>query len=365
MHHHSATHIAGARHAAPILSLSTGETGMKEAKGHARGLSTPDELFQIIFAFQKPRVVLTAFELGLFTVLGDKSRTSSEAARALRTAPRATDRLMNALCAIGLLAKKNGRFSNSPLAARHLVKGKPDYLAGLGHGVNLWDSWSTLTEAVRRGTSVVAKRVSERGKESLTSFIAAMHARACRMADGIVALLDLSRVTRVLDVGAGSGAYCVAFVRANERIRATAFDLPHVIPLTKKYLKEAGLSERVDTVVGDCNSDSLGKGFDLIFLSALIHSNSFAQNQDLIRKAADALNPHGQVVVQDFIMDENRTSPAFAALFALNMLVGTEAGDTYTESEVRAWMKGAGLSRIVRSDTPYDTTLIIGHKKKK
>jgi precorrin-6B methylase 2 len=338
---------------------------MTKVKHHAEDFTTPDSLFQTMFAFQKPRVLLTAFELGLFTVLGDGSKPSSEVAKVLGANERATDRLMNALCAMGLLAKKNGRFSNRPLAARFLVKGKRDYMAGLGHSVNLWQSWSTLTEAVRRGTSVVATRASERGDESLTSFIAAMHARACRMADGIVALLDLSHVTRVLDVGAGSGAYCMAFVRANERIRATAFDLPHVIPLTKKYLKKAGLSERVDTVVGDCNSDSLGKGFDLIFLSALIHSNSFAQNQDLIRKAADALNPHGQVVAQDFIMDENRTSPAFAALFALNMLVGTEAGDTYTESEVRAWMKGAGLSRIVRSDTPYDTTLIIGYKKRK
>jgi len=335
---------------------------MKKAKDRARGLSTSDELFQIIFAFQKPRVVLTAFELGLFTVLGDKSRTSSEAARALRTAPRATDRLMNALCAIGLLAKKNGQFSNSPLAARHLVKGKPDYLAGLGHGVNLWDSWSTLTEAVRRGASVVAKRVSERGKESLTSFIAAMHTRAVRMAAGVVALLDLSHVTRVLDVGAGSGAYCMAFVRANERIRATAFDLPHVIPLTKKYIKQEQLSDKIQTVAGDCNADSLGKGFDLIFLSALIHSNSFEENRELIRKAADALNPGGQVVIQDFIVSEDRTEPAFAALFALNMLVGTKAGDTYTESEVRSWMRKAGLSKIVRIGTAYDTTLIIGRK---
>jgi SAM-dependent methyltransferase len=205
--------------------------------------------------------------------------------------------------------------------------------------------------------------VSERDDESLISFIAAMHSRAVRMADGIVALLDFSGVVRVLDVGAGSGAYCMAFVRASERIRATAFDLPNVIPLTKQYIRQANLSDKVDFVVGNCNTDPLGSGFDLIFLSALIHSNSFDENQRLIRKAANALNPNGQLVIQDFIMDDDRTRPAFGAFFALNMLVGTDAGDTYTESEVRGWMQDAGLSKIERKDTAYDTTLIIGRKK--
>jgi precorrin-6B methylase 2 len=219
-----------------------------------------------------------------------------------------------------------------------------------------------MTEAVRRGTSVISREPDERGREWLTSFIAAMHTRAVRMADGVVALLDLSGVSRVLDVGAGSGAYCMAFVRAGERIRATAFDLPHVIPLTRQYVQQAGLLNKVDFVVGDCNADPLGSGFDLIFLSALIHSNSFEENQTLLRKSADALNPNGQVVIQDFIMDEDRTTPAFGAFFALNMLVGTEAGDTYTESEVRRWMEEAGLLRIERKDTPFETALMVGRR---
>jgi len=335
---------------------------MANAKDSTSEFTTPDSLFQTIFAFQKPRILLTAFELGLFSALGDESKSSAEAAKALGAAERATDRLMNALCAMGLLTKHNGRFANGPLAARFLVKGKPEYLAGLGHGVNLWQSWSTMTEAVRRGTSVISREPVERGAEWLTSFIAAMHTRAVRMADGVVALLDLSGVSRVLDVGAGSGAYCTAFVRADKRIRATAFDLPHVIPLTQQYVHQVGVRNNVDFVGGDCNADSLGSGFDLIFLSALIHSNSFEENQTLLRKCTDSLNPNGQVVIQDFIMDEDRTTPAFGAFFALNMLVGTEAGDTYTESEVRRWMEEASLLRIERKDTLFDTTLMVGRK---
>jgi cyclopropane fatty-acyl-phospholipid synthase-like methyltransferase len=166
-----------------------------------------------------------------------------------------------------------------------------------------------------------------------------------------------------LDVGGGSGAYSIAFVRRSERIRATVFDLPQVIPLTKKYIEREGLSDRVDTIAGDYTQDHLGKGYDLVFLSQVIHSNSFDENTELMAKAASALNPGGQVVIQDFIMSEDRVSPSMGAIFALNMLVATSAGDTYTESEVRRMMAQAGLSSVKRLDTDFNTALIIVKKE--
>jgi SAM-dependent methyltransferase len=116
----------------------------------------------------------------------------------------------------------------------------------------------------------------------------------------------------------------------------------------------------VSTVAGDYLRDDLGGGFDVVFLSAIIHSNSAGENAELIRKCARALRPGGCVVVQDFIMDEERVAPSHGAFFALNMLVGTEAGDTYTESEVSAWMIAAGLSGVSRQGTPFGTSQIVG-----
>lgn len=321
---------------------------------------SPQGILEVTTAFMKSRVLLTAYELGLFTRVDEGVRSSAEAARSLGTDPRATDRLMNALCAIGLMEKQEGLFSNTPLASRYLVQGRPDFLAGLMHSVHLWDTWSTLTEAVRRGSSVIARQVNERGVDWLRAFIAAMHWRARQHAPGVVAALDVSGVSRVLDVGGGSGAYAMAFVRAREGISAVVLDLPNVIPLTCEYISREGLSDRVETVVGDYEKDELGTGFDVVFLSAIIHSNSPRLNRELIRKGVNALNPSGQLVVQDFILDEDRTGPPFGALFALNMLVGTETGDTYTESEVRGWMEEAGLNRIMRKDTDFGTSLMIG-----
>lgn len=336
---------------------------MSERKSPADTFKTPLDIFEMVFAVQKGRALLTAYELGVFSALGDGEKTSGEVAQAIAADPRSTDRLMNAICAIGLLEKRDGLFSNTPFAANFLVKGKPGYITALQHSVHLWDTWTTLTAAVREGKTVVAGHIDGRGDEWLTAFIAAMHYRAYATAPGVVGLLDLSGVARVLDLGGGSAAYSMAFVRAKEGITSTVFDLPNVVPLTRQYIESEGLSDRIDVVVGDFNEDELPAGYDMVFLSAIIHSNSFEQSRELIKKAAGALNPGGQVVVQDFIMDEDRTGPPFGALFALNMLVGTECGDTYTESETAGWMKDAGLRDIERKDTKFRTALIVGRKK--
>jgi SAM-dependent methyltransferase len=178
-----------------------------------------------------------------------------------------------------------------------------------------------------------------------------------------VKLLDFRGVRRVLDVGGGSGAYSMAFVRTKKGIHATVFDLPNVVPLAIRYIESEKLVERISTVAGDYEVDSLGSGFDLVFLSAIIHSNSVDINRQLVKKAYDALNPNGQLVIQDHIMDEDRTAPLAGALFSLNMLVGTQAGDTFTESEIRSWMDEAGFKKIRRKDNPVTTGLMMWRKR--
>ncbi|MDY6968632.1 MAG: methyltransferase [Spirochaetota bacterium] len=323
---------------------------------------SPEKIMEMALAFQRSRILLTAFELDIFTIIGDKKIYSSDVANALGINEKAINRLMNALCAIDLLIKKDERFSNTPLSSTFLVKGKPAYMAGLMHSIHLWDTWSTLTEAVQEGKSVIDQKLNDRGDEWLSAFISAMHGHAYMQAPGIVALLDLAGVKNVLDIGGGSAAYSMAFVRAKKDIKATVFDLPNVIPLTKKYIDQEGLLYAIQTVEGDYNIDGLGNGFDIIFLSAIIHINSFKENSNLIKKAYKSLNPGGQIVILDFIMDEDRTTPVFGALFSLNMLVSTKCGDTYTESEVKGWLMGAGLTDVYRKDTEAGTSLIIGRK---
>lgn len=321
---------------------------------------TSEDLRALASSFQQSRILLTAVELKIFTVLDKHLLTSKEVAEKINTDWRATDRLMNALCAMRLLKKINGKFYNTESASQFLVENKPNFMGGLFHTNELWKSWSTLTEAVRKGHSVY-KRDLENSKWT-KSFIAAMHYRALKEATVVSYMIDLKRVKKLLDVGGGSGAFSMKFIEANPEIKAVIFDLPEVIPLTKLYVENFSLKENISFIEGNYLVDNFGNQYDLIFLSAIVHINSYEENKLLIKKCYDSLNENGQIVIKDWIMDEDRIKPEGGAIFAINMLVGTKNGDTYTETEMREWLNDAGIKKMERKDTGFGFSLLIGYK---
>ena len=325
------------------------------------GIFTPDQIRSLAASFQQSRVLLTAVELDLFTQLGRQLLTSSEVANKLGTDEHATDRLMNALVALGFLRKVHGKFYNTETAANYLVRGSTEFMGNLFHTNNMWNSWSTLTEAVRKGTSVHEFENLSSGNW-LETFIDAMHYRAEREAKIISLMIDFTGVKKMLDVGGGSGAFSFEFVNKNPGMISVVFDLPEVIKLTKRYAEKYSLEEKIDYIEGDYLEDGFGTGCDLILLSQIVHINNYEQNKFLIKKCADALNNGGQIIIKDFVMNEDRTSPAAGALFALNMLVATECGDTFTEKEMKEWFENAGIKKITRKNTSYGSDLIIGEK---
>ena len=320
-------------------------------------------LMEMANAFRLSRIILTANELGVFDLLANDLNSSDWVAAQLQTHPRATDRLLNALVAIGLLHKHEDTFRNTSFSAEFLVKSSPAYLGGLSLSNQTWKTWSTLTDVVYKGTSIVMESsINERSDAWRESFIAAMHARAGQQAIETASVLDLPAIRKVLDVGGGSGAFSYAMIRQNPSITATIFDLPNIIPLTREYIQSSGLSGQVDTNTGDYLVDDFGSGYDLVFMSAIIHINSPEENLLLVRKGAEALNPGGQLAILDHIMNDDRTEPSVGAVFALNMLVGTIHGDTYTENEISSWMRDAGLTDVVYKETPSGNQLMVGKK---
>lgn len=331
-------------------------------KGEKETISSPGRLSAAVYGFRRSRIILTAFELGLFTQLKDRWLGPDALAKDIGCDARATDRLLNALCALGLVRKKKGLFANTKIARELLVAGAPGYMAGLAHSASQWQSWHTLSEAVRRGTAVWQRKPGYAEADRLRGFIAAMHERATPQAAAIVKLLDLTGVSRCLDIGAGSAAYAMALVRAGADIRVTAFDRPDVLPLMREYVRRARLLARIDFSAGDFHRADWGRGYDLVLLSAIVHMNSPRENERLIARAVRSLGPGGQLVIQDFIMGPDRTRPAAGAFFALNMLVATARGDAYTAAEVTGWMRGAGLKKIRLLPTPYPASLLVGRK---
>jgi 3-hydroxy-5-methyl-1-naphthoate 3-O-methyltransferase len=326
-------------------------------------IKAPSEFMELVNGFRISRIILSAYELEIFTLLNNQSMTSVELALLTEMDPRSTDRFLNALVSIGLLTKTTGQFSNTPFTSQFLIKGEPSYLAGLSHQVHLWKTWSTLTEAIKAGTSVaVEEPIGHRSEDWLESFIAAMHSRGVPQSKEVADLIDFPGTQTILDVGGGSGAFAFEFIRRCKDAKAVIFDLPAVVPITQKYILRAHLTSSVETMAGDYLLDEFGGDYDLILVSAVIHINSPEENLLLIKKCANALKPSGQLIILDHFMNEERTEPQAGAIFALNMLVGTLHGDTYTEKEVRCWMLDAGLRNIHRKNTLQGTSLMIGRK---
>jgi 2-polyprenyl-3-methyl-5-hydroxy-6-metoxy-1,4-benzoquinol methylase len=273
---------------------------------------------------------------------------------------------MNALVALEMLEKNDCVYRNTQLAAQYFTENSQDNVrSAMMHTAYLWDRWSTLTECVRTGTGQQRADPGERDQQWTEDFISAMNRNAAERAPLVIEAVDTSSVRRMLDVGGGSGSYSIAFARASSRLHAEVLDLPAVLPLAQKYIEKSGLSERVKTRAGDLQHDELGHDYDLVFVSAIIHMLSPGETVELFRKCARSLKPGGQLVVQDFVMDRARTNPPHGALFALNMLVATRVGDTYTEAEIRSWMKRAGVNPAQRIETGTGSTLMIGRRARR
>ncbi|MGD8328261.1 MAG: methyltransferase, partial [Acidobacteriota bacterium] len=304
---------------------------------------------------QASRPLLTALELDVFTAVGDGA-TAEEVAARVGADARATAMLLNALVALEALAKEGEMFRNLPELAPYLVAGAEQYQRPeLLHSANLWHSWTTLTDAVRAGGAVKELKVGSTAHDAKWTghFIAAMERHARGNAQHVVEAVGVRGVRRMLDIGGGSGGFSIAFARAAPELRAEILDTEAVVPLTERYIAEAGLSDRVTAYAGDLKRDDLGSGYDLVLLSSICHMLSVAENRDLLRRCRQATAPGGRLVISDLIIDEDRTSPPRAALFALNMLVGTKGGSTYTESEYTEWMREAGYDEVKRlSDAP-------------
>jgi predicted O-methyltransferase YrrM len=166
----------------------------------------------------------------------------------------------------------------------------------------------------------------------------------------------------MLDVGGGSGAYSIAFASANGNLQIDLLDLAKVIPIAQGHIERAGLAGRIRTRPGDLRTDKFGEGYDLVFVSAICHMLAPDENKDLLQRCLAALAPKGRIVIQDFILEPDKTAPKSAALFALNMLVGTQAGSTYTEAEYATWLNEAGFQDVRHIRLPGPSGLIIGRR---
>lgn len=346
------------------LLLSRRE-GRGREKNMAKSSLSPLHINEIGYSYWKAQVLFVAVEMGLFTLLGNKGKSCKTISKRLRSNLRATEMLLNALVSLGLLSKTKGVYKNTAMSNRYLVKNSSLYQGDrIHHFHNLWDNWSKLGTAVKTGKPTAYANAKEDMDEGrLREFIKAMHNIGMVGSEEICRKIDLKKYHKLLDLGGGQGTYAVKFVKKNPRMTAVVFDLPDVIEIAKEYIKRSGVKECVMTQAGDCLKDCLGKElYDIVFVSNLLHIYKPAENQRILKKCWDSLKKKGIVVIQEFILDSTKTKPQFGTLFSLNMLIGTNGGSSYTENDMKGWLKKIGFKNLKKINLRLDSGLITGYK---
>ncbi len=308
----------------------------------------PEAILTLARQFMESRILLTAAELNLFTLLDEEPSTAEGLAGRLHADLRGLTILLDALAAMDLIIKQedNTYLVTVDAAAFLSDKSPRSVLPMVLHAVHLWESWSGLTDKVRPAQATGTDPSAARNAGELQAFIGAMHVIGAPLAQKIVTAVGPGKAKNLIDIGGASGTYTIAFLRAAPEMTATLFDRPAVIPIARERLAEAGMLSRVCLVAGDFYQDELPGGHDLAMLSAIIHQNSPAQNVELFQKVQRALVSGGRMIIRDHVMDALRTRPKAGAIFAVNMLVNTKGGSTYTFAEIRKGLEEAGFIKV-------------------
>lgn len=326
----------------------------------------PGTLLALSGAYWKTCTLHAGIKLDIFTCIGPDTLTAKQVTQRRHLDLRGTTMLLDALAAMDLLTKTTSGYANTPAAAKFLSKDSDQYIGYMIlHHHHLADSWVRMDQAVTRG-GPIRERSSVSSDQWREAFLMGMFNNAMATAPAVAQALDLSGCTRLLDMGGGPGTYAIHFCRANPDLTAVVFDLPTTRPFAEKTIEQFGLSDRVRFAAGDYTTQDipLTQEFDAAWLSHVLHGEGPDKAADIVTHAAKTLVPGGQLLIHDFILDDTRDRPEFAALFSLNMFLGTESGQSYSESEIREMMTAAGLTDIVRLDYsgPTESGILSGTK---
>ena len=323
-------------------------------------MDTKTRLEQLAHGYQDSVILLTALQAGIFEAFDGTSRPPEELAGRLDLDVRAVDILLHALAAAGVLERDDaGRFSLPDGPAAVLRRDGAESQARIfAHHHNLMHRWLRLDETLRTGEPTPREPSSRTHRD----YICGMRDVSRKSSREAVDRIDLGGARRLLDLGGGPATAALTFAAAHPELECVVFDLPETVAIAREVIEATDLAERVSAVEGDYFVDDFGEGFDVVYVSNIIHSIGAEAITMIYRKAHAALVPGGRVMVKDFFLDDDRCSPPFAARFAVNMLVGTEGGRSYTRSETMDTLRAAGFGAFEVVDVAVHSQVIIGHR---
>lgn len=341
---------------------SAAATGAAEKRGTGEQ-PNPALLMQLSFAFAQTQILQSAVDIELFTHIDNGLHTAAELAKAAGATERGVRILADALVGLKALDRDGERYILTDSTKTFLSKNSPAYIGNwVQHIGELTEGWTHLTQVVKTGHPARKVETEEHGAEFFSRLVETLYVMGSPGADAAGRkVVGDRRGLRVLDVGAGSGVWGIHVAKHDPEARVTVADFAQVIEVTKKFVARNEMTERFDYLPGDFRQTDFGEAkFDVAMLGHICHSEGPRQTKELFAKLRRALKPDGQVVIGEFLVDEARKENQFGLIFAVNMLVNTQEGDTFSASELIQWLRDAGFGEVEIMDAPAPSPLIIG-----
>jgi ubiquinone/menaquinone biosynthesis C-methylase UbiE len=322
---------------------------------------------QFAWGYVPTMVLESAIHHRVFDVLDEGPKTLKETAEATGASERGLRAVMNVLVGLKFLDKDEERYRLTPESEAFLVSTKPSFQGGLlkhtsGH---LIPRWLKLNEIVETGKPAAAVNQEGDGSAFFQNFVLDIFPMSYPSATVLAKHLELEkreRPVRVLDLAAGSGVWGIALAQSAKNVTVTDVDWEGVLPATRGCVERFGLTDRFTFIAGDLNSADFGKGYDVATLGHILHSEGETRSRALLRKTFEALASGGVIAIAEFLVDADRMGPVGSLMFAANMLVNTDEGDTFSFEEISEWLKEAGFVNMRLLEAPGPSPLVLATK---
>ena len=324
---------------------------------------------QFAWGYAPTLAIEAAVKHGIFDLLDKGPLTADQIARQSETSLRGVNAISDLLVSLHLLQRKGKRLALTPESATFLVSTKPSFFGALFRHVSdqLLPKWLELTEVVRTGRPAAQVNHQQHGEEFFTKFVESLFPLSFPAATALGKHLGIGRAKApmsVLDIGAGSGVWGISLAKQSPHVRIHAVDWPQVLRVTQRIAGMHGVADRLTTAAGDFFEADFGTGHRVATIGHILHSEGRERSQRLLKKVHDALAPGGTVAIQEFVPDDDRNGPPGALIFAVNMLVNTEAGDTFTFKEMSGWLRQSGFRNPRLLKVPSVSPLVLADKGK-
>jgi 3-hydroxy-5-methyl-1-naphthoate 3-O-methyltransferase len=325
---------------------------------------TPERIMQFAWGYAPTLIIQAAVQHRLFDLLEESPKTIKELAKKTGASVRGLTAIANALVGFNFLSRQGDRYRLTPESAAFLVSTRPGYLGALYNHMSqqILPKWLHLPDVVRSGKPADLVNEQKRGAAFFAQFVEAIFPMSYLSARALGEHLKISKTKRpvsVLDIAAGSGVWGIALAEQSPLVSISAVDWPEVLKVTKKVAKQRGVGDRLKTIPGDLLKVDFGTGHQVATLGHILHSEGRERSRQLLRKLFKALAPGGTIVIAEFVPNDARTGPPAPLIFAVNMLVNTTEGDTFTFAEMSQWLREAGFTKPRQLDAGGVSPLIL------